>query len=238
VSRRLPSARRALCGALLGVGAVACSGTQYRSDERAALATPVPFAEGDTGKPPLESDPEHQAAEAQRAREQPGPPTFAPDPAPLLSSNHYRLELRFHGGIVTVQGARQVHYDKPVASDRTLGRFAVELWIGRELLERVRFDFPLLGGPPPDPPRNGDRARPTFDSGADVVRSVLIAHTERATRAVLVDRATGEEWSLRWPPTSEPYTPEALGHAAPAVAASANESASAAPATPLPPIAE
>jgi hypothetical protein len=195
---------------LLGVVVGACAAPQYRADQRATLAAPVLLAEGDTGKPALAEDPEHQKSLARR--QQSGPPAagYAPDPQPLTSMLHLRLSMHFQHGVLRVENLVPVHFEKPVASERKVGRFAVELWIGHELLERARFDFPLLGGPVEEAHADGDAARPNFDSGADVTRDVQLAFTERATRAVVVDRATGQSWELRWPPASGEFEAYAL----------------------------
>ena len=80
-----------------------------------------------------------------------------------------------------------------------MGRFAVELYVGRQLLDRVRFDFPLLGA---DELAGGPRmwsSPPSFERKLSTQAAVMIPHSERATRAILVDRATGRVWTLPWP---------------------------------------
>src|SRR5690606_24929708 len=77
--------------------------------------------------------------------------------------------------------------------------FTVELGIGHELLERARFDFPLLGAEPPTETALG--TAPQFASRADVSRVVRVAERPRATWARITDRATGEVWQMAWPPS-------------------------------------
>jgi hypothetical protein len=195
---------------LVGVVVSACAAPQYRAEQRATLAAPVQLAEGDTGKPALAEDPDHQKALARRQQSGPPPAGYAPDPPPLTATAHLRLSLHLQRGELRLEKLLPVHYEKPVASERKVGRFAVELWIGHELLERARFDFPLLGAPVEEAPANGDSARPKFDSGADVTRDVQVAFSERATRAVVVDRATGHTWELHWPPVTAKFEAYAL----------------------------
>jgi len=82
-----------------------------------------------------------------------------------------------------------------------MGRYAVELWIGRELVERVRFDFPVTAA---DEPRTSPRRPltevPQLGAEARVIQRVLVPESPRATRAVLVDRATEQVIELPWPP--------------------------------------
>jgi len=196
----------------------ACAAPQYRSEQRATLAAPVVFAEGDTGKPALADDPDHQRSLARRQPSGTPATGYAPDPQALTSVLHLRLSMHFLRGELRLENLVPVHYAKEVASERKVGRFAIELWIGRELLERARFDFPLLGAPVDETPTNGDSARPKFDAGADVTRDVLVAFSERATRAVVVDRATGNTWELHSPPPRGKFEAYALSQVkAPAV---------------------
>jgi hypothetical protein len=82
-----------------------------------------------------------------------------------------------------------------------MGRFAFELWIGRELIDRVRFDFPMTSADPaPSERKRPLDEPPTFSAGADVDRTILVPATPRATRAVLVDRGTQKTTELPWPP--------------------------------------
>ena len=124
-----------------------------------------------------------------------------PDPTPLLTPEYWRLQFEHRAGVVRLLSGERFRFAEPVATPRQIGRYALELWIGRELIDRVRFDFPLLAG---EAPQSGP-IRPLHDPvkfapGAEVVRSVLLPHSERATRLVLIDRATRETQPLPWPP--------------------------------------
>jgi hypothetical protein len=115
------------------------------------------------------------------------------------------LEFEYSGGEIRLAAAQPHTTDKPLSTQRAMGRFAFELWIGRELIDRVRFDFPLLGAEPP----RGDivplHAPPSFAVGAEVRRKIVVPASARATLAQLVDRATGDIVLLPWPP--EPHPP-------------------------------
>lgn len=129
---------------------------------------------------------------------------YAPDPAPRASSKQWVFDLAHDGQKLSIARVRSASVDKPLATPRMMGRFALELYVGKELLDRARFNVPLLGeGPPirPDKPRN-PFLRPRFDK-VSVKMRVQMADNERATYAVLVDRATGEEQRFDWPPTSD-----------------------------------
>lgn len=126
-----------------------------------------------------------------------------PDPEPLRIADQWEYDLAYDAGKVDVVAARARRFDKPVVSSRRIGRFAIELWIGRELVERVRFDFPGLGmDAPPEEPRGRRPLYPpaNFAQGVHSRQTVLVPAAPRARRAVLVDRATGESRELPWPP--------------------------------------
>ena len=124
-----------------------------------------------------------------------------PDPPPLVLAEQWEYELRFDGGKVSIASVRRIRLARPVATARRIGRYAIELWIGEELVDRVRFDFPGLAGEQPsaDGPQSL-REPPRFAAGAHVSRKVRVPASPRATRAILVDRATGRETPLKWPP--------------------------------------
>jgi hypothetical protein len=90
---------------------------------------------------------------------------------------------------------------RPETTPRRMGRFAFELWLGHELVERLRFDFPLLAAETPRTgPRRPLREVPSFAPGAQVSVSLRLPASERATRARILDRATGESVEVAWPP--------------------------------------
>ncbi len=73
-----------------------------------------------------------------------------------------------------------------------MGRFALELFEGPTLVERARFDFPLLGAEEPD-------AALSFTPKLRTRIGVVFPATKRGTRLELVDRATRRRWALPWP---------------------------------------
>jgi hypothetical protein len=123
----------------------------------------------------------------------------APDPTPLSERNQWLFDLRWDRGEVWLLGARPMTMRAPRETPRAMGRFALELYEGPTLIERVRFDFPLLGA--------ADLADET-DGFAGLSRGlrtrvgVLFPATRRGTRLELWDRATDVRWSLPWPPLS------------------------------------
>ncbi|HET9934037.1 MAG TPA: hypothetical protein VFQ35_25210 [Polyangiaceae bacterium] len=159
----------------------------------------TPALQGEAGAPnePAPAAPPPSASPSSKPLEGP------PDPDPLRLSDQWEYELSFDAGKVAVVAARARHFDKPVVSARRIGRFAIELWIGRELVERIRFDFPGLGLEA-RPAEQGTR-RPLFPpanfaQGVHSRQTVLVPAAPRARRALLVDRATGESQELPWPP--------------------------------------
>jgi hypothetical protein len=105
------------------------------------------------------------------------------------------FELRYDRGEVYWVSTRELDMGKPTPTPRAFGRFALELYDGKELVERVRFDFPLLG------------AGVGFEDGGMFsprrIQSrigVLFPKTQRGTKLVLFDRATETTYPLAWPP--------------------------------------
>ena len=210
--------------ALLACG---CAGSvvEAQSNPHAALSATHHIAEGDTGKPPAGAKANKPApAGSQRGKPvpananepapadgpggkpvQPGasPEPSAkrhdlPDPQPLVEVQHFEYVVRYRRGTLSVVSVRPVRTERPVATARRMGRFAFELWIGRELIDRVRFDFPLLAAAPaPDDP---DAQKPNLAAGADVEQTIVVPASDRATYARILDRASGKEVVVPWPP--------------------------------------
>jgi hypothetical protein len=90
-----------------------------------------------------------------------------------------------------------------------MGRFAVELWVGSELVDRVRFDFPLLAAEGPPPKKRRPLDDPPSLTGGPLRTTVLVPAAWRARRALLVDRATNTETELDWPPRFDAGAPTA-----------------------------
>jgi hypothetical protein len=196
----------------------ACASGHYATVDpgHAAFVIPHHIAEGkgegadlpaDAG-PPAET---HPAA--------PPPPPLsgsAPDPEPLALREQWQYALLYEGGNVSVEHTEKRTSPKPVSTVRRMGRFSLELWIGHELIDRVRFDFPLIAAE--DTP--GSTRRPLHDApslGPHAVAriSVLVPASPRATRLVLVDRATGKAQEFPWPPDREPSTADSAASPAP-----------------------
>ena len=131
----------------------------------------------------------------------------APDPEPLRMSEQVEYELELAEGAVRVLSVRPVSLKAPVVTPRRMGRYAIELSIGHELIERVRFDFPGTAADEVTPGRSGKTplAAPLTLSARAVARlKVQVPRSARVRRATLVDRgletATPLEWPLPAPP--------------------------------------
>jgi hypothetical protein len=141
----------------------------------------------------------------------------APDPEPLMMAEQWQYQLLFQNGAPSVEQVVKQSLPKPISTPRRMGRFALELWIGRELIDRVRFDFPLIAAEE----KPGVTRRPLHDAPSMVPHAtarirVSVPASPRATRLVLVDRATEKSQELPWPPDREPSAPT------PSVSASAS----------------
>lgn len=143
----------------------------------------------------------------------PGAPPFivsktAPDPQAMITKSQWVFDLRWDKGQIYLLAVHPLDLPAPQATPRVMGRFAIELYEGAALIERVRFDFPMLGGgegttPQPDAgPRKtvDDLNRVTFDQKLVTRIGVIFPQTKRGTRLDLVDRATGTRLKLPWPP--------------------------------------
>jgi hypothetical protein len=118
-----------------------------------------------------------------------------PDPPPLTERAAWVFDLRWDRGQVWLVGTSELKLPAPQATPRAMGRFALELFEGPTLLERVRFDFPLLGAAEPD-------ATVSFANKLRTRIGVVFPATKRGTRLELWDRATNRRWSLSWPPSA------------------------------------
>jgi hypothetical protein len=115
-----------------------------------------------------------------------------PDPPALIERSQWVFDLRWDRGEVWLLGVHPMQLAAPQATPRAMGRFAIELYEGAGLVERVRFDFPLLGAP------EGDAAV-AFAPKLRTRIGVVFPATKRGTRLELWDRATGRRWALPWP---------------------------------------
>jgi hypothetical protein len=134
-----------------------------------------------------------------------------PDPAPLVSKDQWVYDLRYSAGDLYLLGIHRVALAAPQATPRAMGRFAFELFEGATLLERARFDFPMLGdgaalGPSAPAPEAGTplpiQGRPLSLTAKVSSRiGVMFPAAAKGTRLDIVDRATDRRWPLPWPPT-------------------------------------
>lgn len=139
-------------------------------------------------------------AAADAARPDPKTLRYAPDPPALLERKQWIFDLRYDHGDVYLLGMHQVELPAPQATPRAMGRFAIELYEGPTVIERARFDFPLLstGGLDAGPK---DRNQVDFDAKLISRIGVMFPSTSRGNRLELWDRGTDQRWTLPWPPT-------------------------------------
>ena len=126
----------------------------------------------------------------------------APDPAGRASKTQWIFDITHKNGKNTITRVRSVKLEQAASSARVMGRYAIELYVGKQLLDRVRFNVPLTGDGPPERSHRRVFSRPTFENVSTRLR-VQIADNARATYVVLVDRATGDTQRFWWPPSSD-----------------------------------
>jgi hypothetical protein len=124
---------------------------------------------------------------------------FAPDPTPRPSRGQWVFEVSARGGKVTVDRVKALTLDKPAETPRVVGRFALELYVGRELLDRVRFNVPLMGAESSEGNRNR-LPKPRFEENVTSRVTARMADNPRAAYLLVVDRQTGDTQKLSWPP--------------------------------------
>lgn len=126
----------------------------------------------------------------------------APDPPALTEKKQWIFDLRYDRGDIYLLGMHEVELTSSQATPRAMGRFALELFSGPTVIERVRFDFPMLvtgGIDAGAAPR--DRNRVDFDGKLTSRIGVMFPATARGNRLELWDRGTDQRWALPWPPT-------------------------------------
>lgn len=197
---------------------LACGGPAKTTPENPGVAFPTALGEGSGDPEAASGAPAPPLASPRRPAEshvEPPPDPAAehrrkygslPDPTPLSLASQWELELEYDGGKLRLASATQRELEAPRTTPRQMGRFAVELWIGHELIDRVRFDIPLVTPPPPTSQARALTTPVTFDAGVRARQTVLVPNSPRATRALLVDRASGSETALPWPP-DRPFGP-------------------------------
>lgn len=148
---------------------------------------------------PIEKKPEQDPTLFQDEEDEEDVPRVSsdpPDPPPLRMTSQIDYELEFNKGEVSIVSQRSLDLAAPQSTPRRLGRFAFELWSGAQLIERVRFDFPLLGASQP-----GEEDR--LEAGLMSRTTVRIPASARATRARILDRKTRKAVMVPWPPAAK-----------------------------------
>lgn len=127
-----------------------------------------------------------------------------PDPPPMRERGQWIFDLRYDKGDVFLLGVHRITLPAPQETPRAMGRFALELYEGPALIERVRFDFPLLGAG--DVLDGGYMSPPSFERKLSTRIGVMFPATSKGVRLELWDRATDKRFPLPWPP-EETKTP-------------------------------
>ena len=122
-----------------------------------------------------------------------------PDPPPLRERMQWVFDLRWERDEVYLLQVHKLDMGEPHTTPRMMGRFALELYEGPTLIERVRFDFPLLGEPEAEDAGPRWRAPVRLEKKLKTRIGVLFPATARGTRLELWDRATDRRWPLSWP---------------------------------------
>jgi hypothetical protein len=133
------------------------------------------------------------------------PSGFLPDPRANASRRqwHYKL-FYYHGKFISFRPVLKT-YKRPRVTPRKMGRYAVELYIGHHLLERVRFDLPFAGNDPwAGKSKRPYHAPPSLAAKLTITTEIEVPDLERATYVLLVDRATHKRQRLFWPPMDDP----------------------------------
>ena len=208
----LRGALAALAVATIGAMAMAAPPGATSGTPAAGKANPATAKGTATAKGSAKGTP---AAEAKGPRE-----GFAADPPAHATEKQWVFEVAYDNGASAVTSARSANAKKPIATARAMGRFALELWVGKELLDRVRFDVPLLGDDSAYRDTKGYFKKPTFQRVTTKLK-VQMADSPRATVLSFVDRSTGEARKYFWPPDEKgqltPFSAKAAtGEATPA----------------------
>lgn len=153
----------------------------------------------ESGKPPLPIDggrPKLDAAPPKKdgALDAPKPPPtpIPPDPTPLVSDAVFVLSVRFNKGTVQITKVRREKLASKSAVERRMGRFAAELFTGPTLIERIRFDFPLIN--------DDSKASEVYEKGLDVTVEVRVPDSDRPNKLEIWDRANDQRWKFEYPP--------------------------------------
>lgn len=182
---------RALASLAIVLGAAAAPLTLAAPSEAGTDGGAPRAAVGDAGAAPRDAGGARDAG-----------PASPPDPPPLVEREQWVFDLRYDQGDVFLVGVSRVDLGAPRPTPRMMGRFALELWEGDKLVERVRFDFPLLGVPEPEDA--GYRGPPRLTAKLRTRTGVMFPVTKRGQRLELVDRSRDVRYALPWPPAASP----------------------------------
>lgn len=194
---------------LLVVPLLACSPVRYSTEPGApTLVVPARLAEGKAKPAASAAAPAASAIPpVASASAAPAPLAFstAPDPTPLRMAEQVEYELELSDGKVNVVSVKPVKLAEPVVTPRRFGRYAIELSIGHELIDRLRFDFPGTAADDVQPGSKQSLSAPLTLSAHALARVTLrVPQSSRVRQALLVDRATGIASLLEWPLPSVP----------------------------------
>ncbi|HTM44799.1 MAG TPA: hypothetical protein VL137_07585 [Polyangiaceae bacterium] len=174
-------------------GVVSCSAARVdgNNDTHPTLTFPAHF--DDAPAAPNSAAPQSSAAPA------------IPDPPAASSTDHWLLEIRYQRGVIQIASVQQQHFAEPREGTQHTGRFALELWANEALLQRLKFDFPLLAAEsPPSSNLRPLRPQPLFGPGAEVSARLMVPIIAGVTRAQIVDRHGGQVTAIAWPPQAQP----------------------------------
>jgi hypothetical protein len=222
----------------------ACSGARYSTEPGGpTVVMPAHFAEG-KGEPgaanattasstaPTASGSVAAAGSATAAPAAPAlTPSTAPDPTALRMAEQVEYELELNEGKVRVVSVKAVKFPSAIVTGRKLGRYAIELRIGPELIDRLRFDFPGTAADDPEIPGKKKLYAPLTLGARAIARvKLLVPQSPRVRQAVLVDRGLNTATALEWPlPEVAKAIPSASAAASVVPSASAVPSALAVP---------
>jgi hypothetical protein len=130
-----------------------------------------------------------------------------PDPAAMSERQQWVFDLRWDRGDIYLLEVHKIDMGEAHLTPRVMGRFALELFEGPTLIERVRFDFPMLGAP--EAPDAGWKTPARFEPKLRTRIGVLFPATKRGTKLELWDRATNVRMPLPWPPVEGPVAADA-----------------------------
>ena len=213
----------------------ACSSARFSTEPGApTLVLPGSFAEG-KAEPAASSAPAPSAAPPGAASASasaapvaaPLTPSTLPDPTPLRMAEQVEYELELSEGKIRVVSVKALTLPAPIETPRRLGRYALELRIGPELIERVRFDCPGTAADEPQAPGKQKLYAPLTLGARAIARvKLLLPQSPRVRQAVLVDRGLNTATELQWLLPEVPKAPvapsaSAVVPTAPAVAAPA-----------------